>query len=189
MASKLLWIAKRCSVLGGARKSTSKTPPWTFSNLFSVSIAETESQKLQVGNDSSGPSLTDENEKGASVEEVGVEQTYAPFESFSSDAPVHKYEEGSFQDIFKKSQFVLARNPVGKEVEGMIIAVHQNKLYVDFGCKFHAVVICPDLLKKSCCVGTRVSIVVDDLEVTGHFIGDNRHNSLMEAKAEFGQII
>lgn len=191
MASRLLWISRRCTVLGGAGVRRGKpriARGRTFSSVASASIAESESQELQVDNDSSGSILTGENGKSTNAEEVDVEQLYAPFERFSTDMDVHKHKEGSFQDLFKKSQFVQARNLVGKEVEGVIIAIHQDKLYVDFGCKFHAV-ISPDLLKKSYSVGARVSIVVEELEVTGHFIGDNRHNSLLEARAELCQLI
>lgn len=105
-----------------------------------------------------------------------------PFESI--DDPT-AYETGTFQNLFENSQFVKALDPVGKEVEAEIIAIVEDKLYVDFGCKFHAVVTCPDTHKEKCQKGTKIIIEVQDLEVTRHFIGDNKHKSLLEAEANF----
>lgn len=90
----------------------------------------------------------------------------------------------SFASLFENSQFVKALDPVGKEVEAKIVAVTEDKLYIDFGGKFHAVVPCPDTQKEKYCKGAKVIVVVQDLETTGHFIGDNKHNTLLEAKVE-----
>ena len=107
---------------------------------------------------------------------------FEPFESI--DDPT-VYETGTFQNLFENSRFVKALDPVGKEVEAEIIAIVEDKLYIDFGCKFHAVVTCPDTHKEKCQKGTKVIIEVKDLEVTKHFIGDNKHQSLLEAEATF----
>ena len=80
-------------------------------------------------------------------------------------------------------------DPVGKEVEAEVIAVAGDKLYVDFGCKFHAVVPLPETSRERYCTGAKVIVVVKDLEVTGHFIGDNRHHSLLEAEADLVRLV
>lgn len=95
------------------------------------------------------------------------------------------YPEGSFEQLFEKSQFVKAMDPVGKEVEADVLAVVEDKLYVDFGCKFHAVVSCPDTVRERVHRGTKVIVVVKDLEVTQAFIGGSKHDSLLEATAQF----
>lgn len=105
--------------------------------------------------------------------------------TFKSGEDPAMYQEGSFEQLFEKSQFVKAMDPVGKEVEADVLAVVEDKLYVDFGCKFHAVVSCPDTVRERIHRGTKVIVVVKDLEVTQSFIGASKHDSLLEATAEF----
>jgi hypothetical protein len=95
------------------------------------------------------------------------------------------FPEGSFQQLFETSKFAQAMDPIGKEVEADVLAVVDDKLYVDFGCKFHAVVPCPDTVKGRVQQGTKLVVVVNDLEVTQAFIGSSKHDSLLEASAEF----
>lgn len=125
-----------------------------------------------------------ENSVGVTVNSSTGEENniFLPFKSGEDPAG---YQEGSFQQLFEKSKFVKALDPVGKEVEADVIAVVEDKLYVDFGFKFHAVVPCPDSVKGKVCRGTKVIVVVKDLEVTQAFIGANKHDSLLEATAEF----
>ena len=98
------------------------------------------------------------------------------------------YESGTFQYLFENSQFVKALDPVGKEVEAEIIAVVGDKLYVDFGCKFHAVVSRPEGQEKYC-IGAKVIVIVKDLEITDHFIGDSKHRSLLEAEVKLVRLV
>ena len=93
-------------------------------------------------------------------------------------------EEESFKKLLDSSRFIQCINPVGKVVEANIIAVVGEKLYVDFGSKFHAVVPLPEEDSDRYRVGTKVLARVKDLEMTGHFVGDKRHLSLLEAEAE-----
>ncbi len=111
------------------------------------------------------------------------------FKPFTLEEDPAKYQEGTFQYLFEKSKFVQSMDPVGKEVEAEIIAVVGDKLYVDFGCKFHAVVPLPEGNRERYCTGAKVIVVVRDVEVTGHFIGDNRHHSLLEAEAELVRLV
>ena len=90
----------------------------------------------------------------------------------------------TFAEIFKRSKFVSILDPVNQKVEGVVLAVVNKNLYVDFGCKFHAVVPIPKVNEDSYRKGTRVVIRVLDLEMTNHFIGDGRDISLLEAEAE-----
>lgn len=91
----------------------------------------------------------------------------------------------TFETLFENSQFVRIMNPVGKRVKGEIIAVVGDNLYVDFGCKFHAVVKIPeDGEKELYRKGGMVVVVVKSLELTDHFLGASKHISLLEAEAE-----
>lgn len=90
----------------------------------------------------------------------------------------------TFSEIFKRSKFATVLDPVNQKVEGKVLAVVEDKMYVDFGCKFHAVVPVPKERTESYDKGTRVIVRVLDLEMTNHFIGDHRDLSLLEAEAE-----
>ena len=92
--------------------------------------------------------------------------------------------EESFKQLLDSSKFIQCINPVGKVVEADIIAKVGEKLYIDFGSKFHAVVPLPEEDRDRYIVGTKVLAQVKDLEMTDHFIGAKRHLSLLEAEAE-----
>lgn len=72
-------------------------------------------------------------------------------------------------------------DPVGQEVEGEVIAVTEEHLYIDFGFKFHGVVDKPTGNGNKLSKGSRVVVLVNDLEVTEHFQGASKHTSLLEA--------
>lgn len=93
-------------------------------------------------------------------------------------------EEESFKQLFDNSQFVKSIDPVGKIAEGEILTVTGEKIYVDFGSKFHAVVDMPKKSRECYVEGAKVIILVKNLEMTGHFLGAKRHISLLEAEAE-----
>ena len=126
-----------------------------------------------------------ERESGVTVNSSTSEENNNLFLPFKSGEDPAGYPEGSFQELFEKSKFVKALDPVGKEVEADVIAVVEDQLYVDFGCKFHAVVPCPDSVKGKVHRGAKVIVIVKDLEVTRAFIGASKHDSLLEATAEF----
>ena len=90
----------------------------------------------------------------------------------------------TFAEIFKRSKFAATLDPVNEKVEGEVLAVVDDKMFVDFGCKFHAVVPVPKSRAKSYGKGTRVKLRILDLEMTDHFIGDHKDTSLLEAKAQ-----
>ncbi len=114
-----------------------------------------------------------------------VDERYKPF---SPSKDVSTYKKGSFEDLFKNSNFVRTVNPVDKDVEGVVIAVENDKMYVDFGGKFHGVTNLPEDT-FGCHVGARVVVTVKELEAVGHFIGDFKHHSLMEAAIQFKRLI
>lgn len=98
----------------------------------------------------------------------------------STSAP----EEESFEQLLENSKFVRSGNPVGRMAEGEILAVSGEKVYVDFGSKFHAVVDMPEKKRELYVPGARVIVTIKDLETTGHFLGAKKHISLLEAEAE-----
>lgn len=179
---------KQLFTSGGTPKTTYRNaisfPYGTFSNAEQGLSSESQESSSRENGDSVAE-MVDSNEvtKPDFLEEMDKDsEIFMPFKS--GEDPT-MYQSESFQHLFENSQFVKALNPVGKEVEAEVLAVVEDKLYVDFGCKFHAVVTCPDTVRKSVCRGTKLIIVVRDLEVTQAFIGGSKHDSLLEATAEF----
>jgi small subunit ribosomal protein S28 len=94
--------------------------------------------------------------------------------------------DGTFRDLFQRSKYASILDPVNQNVEGEVLAVVGGNMYVDFGCKFHAVVPVPTSPGDGTRYeeGSKVVVRVLDLEMTDHFVGDNRDTSLLEAEAE-----
>lgn len=90
----------------------------------------------------------------------------------------------TFKELFESSKFARMVDPVGREVEGEVIAVTEEHLYIDFGFKFHGVVDKPTGNENLLSKGSRVVVLVNDLEVTEHFQGASKHTSLLEADIE-----
>lgn len=93
-------------------------------------------------------------------------------------------KEVTFEELFKMSKFVDMLDPVGKFVDGKIIAVDGPNLYIDFGSKFHDVAIKPHRFSDRYVKGARVKVLIKDLEVGMHFLGSNTDTSLQEASIE-----
>lgn len=95
-----------------------------------------------------------------------------------------KNEGVTFEELFKKSRFVDMLDPVGKVVDGRIIAVDGPNLYIDFGGKFHGVAIRPHKFSERYVKGVQVKVLIKDLEIGMHFLGSNTDTSLLEASIE-----
>lgn len=93
------------------------------------------------------------------------------------------YSEETFAEMMAKSRLLTScgTSPVGHKVLGKIIAVVDDNLYIDFGGKFHGVVPCPELGTEIYIVGTKVEVIVKDLEMSAHFLGAPQDSSLLEA--------
>lgn len=92
--------------------------------------------------------------------------------------------EETFKKLLSSSQFVRSINPVGQVTEGEIVAVSGGNIYVDFGGKFHGVIPLPEENSDRYVEGTKVTVIVKDLEMTDHFLGAKKHISLLEAEIE-----
>ena len=104
--------------------------------------------------------------------------------SSKSDPVSGSQDVESFESMFKNSKFVRVFDPIGVKVQGEIIAVVGENLYVDFGCKFHSVVKRPEKEHDKYGIGDNVVLLLKDLEVTMHPLGSSRDISLLEAEAE-----
>lgn len=92
----------------------------------------------------------------------------------------------SFEALLDKSRLLTScgHSPVDHTVLGEIVAVVNNEMYVDFGGKFHGVVLRPKGEEDYYHKGTQVEVKVKDLEITEHFLGHSRDTSLLEAEIE-----
>lgn len=111
-------------------------------------------------------------------------RTFTTVQSQQVDNCNEQYKQLAFEDLFKASKFVDMLDPVGKIVDGRIIAVDGPNLYIDFGSKFHGVAIRPHRFSERYVKGTRVKVLIKDLEVSMHFLGSNSDTSLLEASIE-----
>ena len=95
-------------------------------------------------------------------------------------------EDLTFDGLLRNSKFFSSgsKTPVDKKVVAKIIAERGDDLYVDFGGKFHAVVTRPKKNGHLYVKDRWVNVMVRDLEVTEHFLGDSKDTSLLEAHVD-----
>ena len=97
---------------------------------------------------------------------------------------VNVNNEDTFPEMMAKSRLLTScgSSPVGHRALGKVIGVVDDNLYIDFGGKFHGVVPCPELEADVYTVDTLVEVIVKDLEMSEHFLGDPQDSSLLEAE-------
>ena len=173
------WAAPNAAAAGRRWSSLGSAQP--LEESASADNTDSVVDKIKGAAEAEGDEVNASQTKGQATEEPkdNADELFHPFEAHKDPSP------GTFQYLFEKSHFVQAMDPVGKEVEADVIAVVGDKLYVDFGCKFHAVVTCPTTLQQNISRGAKVVVLLEDLEVTRAFIGKPKHDSLLEAKAKF----
>ena len=192
MASGVVHFVSRSSRLIAAGKNvlrSSITPlkyPISYSSTGSSTPTETQERLSLSENETI---VFSDEETGNKINSVSGEEDNNfknkddhQFAPFSANEDPQAYKKGTFQYLFEKSQFVQVSDPIEKDVKAEVIAIVDDKLYVDFGCKFHAVVPCRNPPEN--CIGKEVIVTVKDLEMSGHFVGDTRDKSLLEAEAK-----
>jgi len=94
-------------------------------------------------------------------------------------------DEQSFATLFRNSKLVSLGEYQGRFIEGTIIEVMDDDMYIDFGGKFHCVCQRPQWAKnKSMMVrGKKVSLELKALEMSSAFLGSDKHITLLEADA------
>ncbi|KAI9558458.1 hypothetical protein GHT06_015245 [Daphnia sinensis] len=94
-----------------------------------------------------------------------------------------------FATLLRHSKFMQLGDPQGKVIEGKIVRVVGNDLYIDFGWKFECV--CPKPLKneRDYVRGSKVRLRLQRLELSTKFLGATKEITLREADAHLIGIV
>ncbi|XP_003692786.1 28S ribosomal protein S28, mitochondrial [Apis florea] len=89
--------------------------------------------------------------------------------------------QDTFASLLRHSKFIDLGNPEGKIVLGEIFHIINDDLYIDFGWKFHCV--CPRPQKDSLQYkrGSKVKLLIKDLELSTRFLGASTDLTMLEA--------
>ncbi|CAD5120354.1 unnamed protein product [Dimorphilus gyrociliatus] len=89
----------------------------------------------------------------------------------------------SFSKLLRESKYLQIGDPDGRIVNGKIVEVVQDDLYIDFGGKFYCVCKRPRAKSAEYVRGARVRLRLRDLELSNYFMGAARDITLLEADA------
>jgi len=118
----------------------------------------------------SAPSSPDDKGSGAKKTSKGFADALAKFEGHVS-----------FPKMLRYSPFVQMGDPQGKIVEGKIVHIVNDDLYIDFGFKFNCVCPRPSKNGEAYILGRSVRLLVHDLELSTRFLGSKTDLTILEA--------
>ncbi|CAL8074448.1 unnamed protein product [Orchesella dallaii] len=87
----------------------------------------------------------------------------------------------SFPKTLRYSPLTKMGDPQGKIVEGTIVHVVDNDLYIDFGAKFNCVCPRPTKNGSGYTLGKKVRLMIHDLELSTRFLGAKTDLTILEA--------
>merc|ERR1719320_1372414 len=123
---------------------------------------------LSSGNDEAAtPNIPGTSDIQTSNEDVSQRQSEESTETFAS--------------MLRNSTFMQMGNPKGKVVVGRVYHVVDDDLYIDFGFKFPCICKKPARSRYTYRRGSKVRILIKDLEMSEKFLGFERPTTIMEA--------
>nr|CAH0105073.1 unnamed protein product [Daphnia galeata] len=112
----------------------------------------------------------------------GFGKAYTKFSKLTSNSLLDEPDE-KFATLLRHSKLIQLGDPQGKIVEGKIIQVVGNDLYIEFGGKFQCVCVKPITNESDYVRGSRVRLRLQELELSTKFLGASQEITLREADA------
>lgn len=160
-----------------------------FRNISDIVGSQTNKQISRSYSDVNGQpkskSEIDNNKSVSGVENKTMSGFGKAFEKFSLLTRKSPLDEPDikFATLLRHSKFMQLGDPQGKVVEGKIIRVVGNDLYIDFGGKFECVCQKPLKNERDYVRGSRVRLRLQRLELSTKFLGATKEITLREADA------
>ncbi|RZC40894.1 28S ribosomal protein S28, mitochondrial [Asbolus verrucosus] len=119
------------------------------------------------------------DEKLIEKKQGGYAQAFDKFESLKNEENKEPYQ--TFASLLRNSKLIDLGDPEGKVVKGKIFHVVGDDLYIDFGWKFHCVCPRPKKHASDYVRGSKVRILIKELELSSKFLGYEKDITLLEA--------
>ncbi|KAF2357784.1 Ribosomal protein S28 mitochondrial [Trinorchestia longiramus] len=107
----------------------------------------------------------------------------------TEEVPQQVPSKASFLSLLRNSKLMQLGDASGKLVEGRVVHVLGDDIYVDWGGKFMAVSTRPRRHPERCVRGARVRLRLFDVELSSRFLGSTIDLTLLEADAKIISVI
>lgn len=134
-----------------------------------------------IEGESSKTNVQDQTNSDRKLEASNFEQTFQSLDDTEIENNMAVPKRNTFASLLRHSKFIDLGDPEGKVVLGEIFQTVNNDLYIDFGWKFYCV--CPKPQKNSIQYirGSKVKLLIKDLELSTRFLGASSDLTLLEA--------